>query len=391
MNIITVFAGRRENIEIQKRYLIKALELKLIDAVHYWNYTRNNEDCEYLKSISNLKRVSYNYIQIRPKLVNKSSFILRTNSSNTLYIILKNAINNYEIAIDIINKRISIFKNSTPFMETPINANWFKNTWNRFRIWSINKSIKINNGKKVYLHVNIGENIPLKDIHVKGSENTISEIMFNPVNNNGFFFMDKGKEPYWSEYYKYYSHNTFTNATIIKCDDDIVYIDLERLPDFLSYVKKTDKLMVYANTINNGVSAYYQQLNGLIPKQLGDFEYPNKGRCGTLWGSASKATALHKFFISNIDNFIKHTSEKKTVAIKHRYSINFFAMTGKNWQVVKNFGNGDDEGFIEKLKNRVLYEEFFVSHLSFFRQVDNGIDLSMLRGLYTDLATKNGL
>jgi hypothetical protein len=304
---------------------------------------------------------------------------------------IKGTVNTYEIGIDVLNMRIQVLKNSVTISTTPLNTKLTINRLPRFRIWATDNSIKINNGPNVYLNLNIEETLPLTDIHIKSSINTTCEIKFNPATNNGFHFLDKGSSPSWSEFYNYYSARRYKKATIIKCDDDIVYIDLARLPDFISYVNKSDKTIVFANTINNGVSAYHQQLSGLLPKRLGDFEYPNNGLCGSLWASAEKATALHKFFIRRINRFIKYKSEKKVVDIRHRFSINFFAMKGENWHIVKSAGNGDDERFIENLNNKVLYEEFFVSHLSFYKQIEKGIDLSYLRGLYIDLAKRNGL
>jgi hypothetical protein len=57
-NIVTVFAGREKNLKILSKYLITALELNIIQEVHFWNYTRNKEDEVYLTSISNLKKIS---------------------------------------------------------------------------------------------------------------------------------------------------------------------------------------------------------------------------------------------------------------------------------------------------------------------------------------------
>ena len=46
MNIVSIFAGRKNNLEILNKYLQKALYLKIIDEVHFWNNTRNKEDEE---------------------------------------------------------------------------------------------------------------------------------------------------------------------------------------------------------------------------------------------------------------------------------------------------------------------------------------------------------
>ena len=74
MNILTIFSGRRDNIEVLIKYLKTALEYNIIDEVHFWNNTRNVNDENYIKSISNLKRTSSfgdgNYIRITPMITN---------------------------------------------------------------------------------------------------------------------------------------------------------------------------------------------------------------------------------------------------------------------------------------------------------------------------------
>ena len=76
MNIVSIFSGRKNNIEILRKYLQKALDLKIIDEVHYWNNTRNVDDENYLKEISNLRRSSSVdggiYISITPEIINNS-------------------------------------------------------------------------------------------------------------------------------------------------------------------------------------------------------------------------------------------------------------------------------------------------------------------------------
>ena len=87
-NIISIFAGRQKNLEILKKYLDKALELNIIDEVHIWNYTRNETDEKYIKSISNLKRCSSRsnkYTEIFTPIIN-NEFYISVKASNDIYI-----------------------------------------------------------------------------------------------------------------------------------------------------------------------------------------------------------------------------------------------------------------------------------------------------------------
>jgi hypothetical protein len=104
MNIVSIFAGRKSNIAILNKYLIRALELKIIDEVHYWNFTRNNDDEEYLKTLSNVKRTSSygggNYIKITPVVID-NSFELSIKATNDIHIHISNDRNDlgYEIVL----------------------------------------------------------------------------------------------------------------------------------------------------------------------------------------------------------------------------------------------------------------------------------------------------
>jgi len=113
MNIITIFAGRKPNIEILNKYLKKALELNIINEVHFWNYTRNSYDEDYLKTISNLKRTSStsegNYILITPTISN-NSFELNIRASNDIHIKLTHLDLEYEIVLGGWNNTKSVIR-----------------------------------------------------------------------------------------------------------------------------------------------------------------------------------------------------------------------------------------------------------------------------------------
>ena len=100
MNIISVFSGRKSNIELLSKYLKNALEMKIIDEVHFWNNTRNKDDEDYLKTISNLKRTSSalnsEYILITP-LIKENTFDLFVKASNDIHIKISDTETDYEI------------------------------------------------------------------------------------------------------------------------------------------------------------------------------------------------------------------------------------------------------------------------------------------------------
>ena len=209
--------------------------------------------------------------------------------------------------------------------------------------------------------------------------------------NKKFHFMETTDKTTWKYYYYHYCDDKYKNDIIIKCDDDIVFIDLFKLPNFIEFIKNNDYNLVFANIINNGVAAYYQQNRyNLIPTELLDLEYPNCGMCGTLWDSGIKAEILHNYFINNYNTFLQNNHNNEVIQINTRFSINFFGYKGKYWHTIKDCWT-DDEHLLttDYVLNRgfknVLYTNFYVSHLSFYRQIETGINLDDLRQKYNIL------
>jgi hypothetical protein len=267
MNIISIFSGRKTNLEILTRYLNVALDLHIINEVHLWNYARNPDDEIFIKDLCNT--------------------------------------------------------------------------------------------------------------------------------NTNFYFFDTNDKTNWKDYYYHYCDARYENDVIIKCDDDIVFIDVLKLPNYINFIRLNDFDLVFANTINNGVSAFIQQNKyNLIPKEIMTLEYPLHnniyGMCGSLWDSGPKAEILHNYFIDNYHKFITHNYDKEIIQINSRFSINFFGYKAKNWHKIKECWP-DDENLLttDYVLNRkfinVFYSDFYVSHLSFYRQIETGINLDKLRIRYKEL------
>jgi hypothetical protein len=142
------------------------------------------------------------------------------------------------------------------------------------------------------------------------------------------------------------------------------------------------------------VASYHQQHSfNLIPYELMMLEYPHQGFEGSLWESGKKAETLHNYFIENYQKFI-NCEQIKTIPyikIKTRFSINFFGYKGKNWHKIKDCYVDDEHNLTTvynqppKSFNNILYTPLFVSHLSFYKQVETGINTSDLIKKYHDL------
>jgi hypothetical protein len=58
--------------------------------------------------------------------------------------------------------------------------------------------------------------------------------------NKKFHFMETTDKTNWKDYYYHYCDDKYKNDIIIKCDDDIVFIDLFKLPKFIEFIKNNN-------------------------------------------------------------------------------------------------------------------------------------------------------
>ena len=401
MNIISIFSGRQHNISILRKYLQKALELNIIDEVHFWNNTRNLTDENYLKTISNLKRTSStgsgNYIPITPVIVN-DSFELDINAPNDIHIKIVNENENEnenDIVYEIVlggwkNTKSVIRENNKEIFSLHKTGIADKNSYNNFKLFLENDILNISKNNEICISQKIQKNFKIKNIFFKTGHNSVGKLKYTTTQNKGFYFMDTCEKS-WKNYYNYYNCENFEKDIIIKCDDDIVFIDLNKLPNFIEFIKNSNYDLVFANTINNGVSAYFQQNKyNLIPDKLINLEYPNNGFGGSLWASGKKAEILHNYFIENYKEFLEYEYNNEIIPINTRFSINFFGYKGKEWYKLKDVYPDDEYMLtVAYVKNRgfknVLYSDFYVSHLSFYKQVETGINTNDLIDKYNKL------
>jgi hypothetical protein len=405
MNILTIFSGRKSNLQILTKYLQKALELKILDEVHFWNYTRNLYDETYLKSIANLKRSSSsgggNYNLLTPVIEN-NSFELMVKASNDIHIKLvdsdylgKDFYQEYEIVLGGWDNTKSVVRENSNDLCSLIEENIADgNNYNTFKI-SINDNVlTISKNDRSLMSLKVVSNFNIKDVFFKTGHGCVGNLKYKSSQNHGFYLMDPC-EKNWKSYYSHYADTEFEDDIVLKCDDDIVFIDLYKLPKFIQFIKTTDDYdLIFANTINNGVSAHFQQRKyNLIPYYLMNLEYPENGLNGSLWESGEKAQQLHDYFIENHNKFLNYNYNNEIIPISTRFSINFFGYKCKNWHKISDCWHDDEYNLTHEYsetKNfkNILYSDFYVSHLSFYKQQANGLNGEKLYNLtkkYHDL------
>ena len=368
MNIVTIFSGRQPNIEILKMYLQKALDLNIIDEVHFWNNTRNINDEVYLKTISNLKRSSstnYNYILITPEILN-NSFELNVKAPNDIHINITNVNVEYEVVLGGWNNTKSVIKeNGREIVILNQTGVADGNNYNNFQIKINDDVLSVIKNNELLMSTKIQNNFEIKNIYFKTANGSVGHLRYNITQNKGFYFMDTCERS-WKNYYNYYNDKKFENDVIIKCDDDIVFIDLCKFHKFIKFIRNNDQDLVFANTINNGVSSYFQQNTfNLIPKDVMDLEYPDGGLNGTLWANGKKGESLHNYFIDNYKKFLDYEYNNEIIQIHTRFSINFFGYKGKNWHKIADCFQDDEYSLtVDYVQNRqfknLFYSDFYV-------------------------------
>lgn len=197
----------------------------------------------------------------------------------------------------------------------------------------------------------------------------------------------------WTDYYKHYTRSSYPDHVIIKCDDDIVFIDADGFEGFIQRrLANKDDLLAFASIVNNGVCAHLQKKHGLI-EGLGDFPYDVLR--GKLWDDGRLAQRLHEYFVQNNDTWIKNTRALAPQVFRQpigdRISINFFAICSKDLDIFQRIGVDDEHQLsvqmpIDTKRHNYVDLGFTVSHLSFFRQRENGLNEGHCQRLYATIA-----
>ena len=197
------------------------------------------------------------------------------------------------------------------------------------------------------------------------------------VKNKYFIFEPKNKNGrQWDDYYKYYWNDTKYNDNdiIIKCDDDVVFIDIDYFDAFIDQID--NKHLYFPNIVNNDVCAFIQSKNN-IHQLLTNVRFNKRGNVNALsdwYKMYDKAKLIHLDFLSNPK---KYVISCPNINISSRISINFFAgqlrYIKKLYNCFCKAGKNDDEGFMARICriksiNHIIVPFFVVSHFSFAPQ-----------------------
>jgi hypothetical protein len=176
----------------------------------------------------------------------------------------------------------------------------------------------------------------------------------------------------WNPFYKKISEESSDDDVIIKCDDDILFIDIFSLKyAIIDRINDKSSFLIHSNCINNGVCAYFQRnLFNKIKDKID--KYPKGGILGILFEQPEIAYVMHNQFCTdlllNIENLNKYIIDDQY--INSRISINFILINGSDAKYLNNVSY-DDEYELSSLIPEQLFRpnkikgNLITSHLSY--------------------------
>ncbi len=398
--IISIFAGRKKYLEIVMIYLNYLKSNNKISEIHFWQFTNNHSDIEYLYSLSNLHKTNgnfMNYVDIYPE-INDNFFNIKIKIKNIGACLLINK--KYEIYFIRENYNdIKIVFNVNNTIITKMQNNIYKiNQYLKYCIKILNNQIFVIGKNKLKIKCNINEN-KFESIKIKSFPNSETFWDYKESVNKGIKLFDTiyRAPAFWYEMYKYYLDYDYD--ILIKLDDDISFIDIHRFDEFIDFIKLFKKNITLPNLVNHAVSLYYNNKEGLIPNKLINESYQNKISSLEIFDyykDGQEAKKIHKYFLDNVEKFT-YNNVKPFSLNRQKPSICMFGITKESFQYAfspKNIWPHDnipenyyfeDEPYTYNLFNNYIYSRFVCVHYAFGPQRQSGLEENFLND-YKNLA-----
>ena len=401
--LVLILAGRKKYLEILMNYLYYLKHNNAISEIHFWQYTSDKNDEQYLESMSNIHKTtgknSY-YRNIYPFIYKKYLFIIKININkdsaclmiNEKYEIIFNIVNNSDINISLNISNNLYYGNQTKVFN--------KKKYFKYFIKIISNHIIIQDQKSLFIKGSVDDST-INSVKIKslGEAETIWD--YEEIVNKGIKLFDTmyRRRPYWYEMYKYYLDYDF--SIVIKVDDDIPFIDVNRFPEFINFIKNSQHNATIPNLVNHAVSLYYNLREGIIPNSLVKRKY--RGRSTSLriydyFKDGATASIIHQYFLDNKDTFtnnnitpIQLDGLKPSICMFgiKKESYNYVYDPKVIWPITgmpENY-DFDDEKYTYKLSNNYLYMRFVAVHYAFEPQRKKGLGEHFLEN-YKNLSKK---
>jgi hypothetical protein len=221
---------------------------------------------------------------------------------------------------------------------------------------------------------------------------------FKEIKNKNFKLFDtqyRDPSKNWYEPYKYYL--TYQYEILLKIDDDIIFIDVNKFDEFINFIRNNKNINVtIPNLINHAVSVFYNNKYGLLPNTILNKNYINKKNSVEIFDyykDAKQAEIIHKYFLNNINTFINNNITPINIT-KQKPNICMFGIRKENFIKVYNssiIGNiykkrnnnneiigFNDEAYTFKLDNNYLFPKLICVHYQFGQQIKNGLTENLI-------------
>jgi hypothetical protein len=422
--ILVTFAGRRDRMQLLTRYVDAAIERGLIDEWHVWDFARNANDSAWLRERFPVTQATPNnsleyyrsprQLGLQGGQANLGFSVRATNDAHLGlrrvsgdgpdYEIVLGGWNNMASAIRRFDSRNALVDMASrdPNL-TPIDIRSTPGLLPEFDFLDVDLEIGEDG-----LNVRVAGESVLRDAAPvnRGAFEVLYRTGFGA--NGDWRFAEFAECPerrfvvgpeahfpsdamFYTRAYQYYNANAaeYSDAVILKCDDDIVYFDLDKLEEFIAFRRnRREFFMVSANVVNNGVCAFFQQRSGVIPQEDDVFELPPNGLCGSLWNDGAKAERLHRLFLNRRNRFTAAGGEP--IGWNQRISINFVALLGEDLGFIPDIMFDDEHDLCYGVRKRAkkqncIFPRFVASHLSFWKQ-EAGMEVPEIISGYEALA-----
>lgn len=238
-------------------------------------------------------------------------------------------------------------------------------------------------GRRKYMEI-LMKNIPssVDEIHLWDYTRDEEDSVWLHENYKDYIFKVNDKSTY-AEYYEYYNKERYPedDTVLIKCDDDIVYIDNDEFDSFVEERRKCKStILMTACVVNNPVCTHFMYANGIVK--------PEKNDSGDIFlFSPEHAKYIHESFLNG--EFSKNDEDRFYLIDlgNHKLNINFIAFLSKDFDVISSnkIGKVNDEDELACLQHRALLDShFFVAHMAFTKQREDGFEEDeILKRYYT--------
>lgn len=219
---------------------------------------------------------------------------------------------------------------------------------------------------------NINDHIYIQKEYNRLNNLFLSKIYLHHYEENEILLQKQNLKNNWKAFYQYISKWN-NNDIIIKCDDDILFIDVYSLKNaIIDRINDKISFLIHSNCINNGVCAYFQsKLYPMLENELSI--YPEYGIMGPLFEKPELAYAMHKQFCNDIltNNFNKYIIDD--VYITTRISINFILLRGSDAKYLEKVDIDDEYELSSLIPEKLMRPnkikgDLITSHLSYTLQ-----------------------